>query len=91
MAGTDKFEDLHLSDLSLEPLPDPNLMNYQPPKAQAQASEKKAVGGLHARNKKVEDRRVNVADRRKVLRFEPDRRTGKDRRPRKSWDPGKNI
>ena len=24
MAGTDKFEDLKLSDLSLEPLPDPN-------------------------------------------------------------------
>lgn len=91
MAGTDKFEDLHLSDLSLEPLPDPNLMNYQPPKAQAKASEKKVEGGLHARNKKVEDRRVNVADRRKVLRFEPDRRAGKDRRPRKSWDPGKNI
>jgi hypothetical protein len=91
MAGTDKFEDLHLSDLSLEPMPDPNLMNYQPPKAQAPASEKKVEGGLHARNKKVEDRRVNVADRRKVLRFEPDRRTGKDRRPRKSWDPGKNI
>lgn len=89
MAGTDKFEDLHLSDLSLEPLPDPNLMNYQP--AKAQAGEKKVEGGLHARNKKVEDRRVNVADRRKVLRFEPDRRTGKDRRPRKSWDPGKNI
>ena len=91
MAGTDKFEDLHLSDLSLEPLPDPNLMNYQPPKAQAPSAEKKAEGGLHARNKKVEDRRVNVADRRKVLRFEPDRRTGKDRRPRKTWDPGKNI
>ena len=87
MAGTDKFEDLHLSDLSLEPLPDPNLLNYQPPKAQA--TEPKAQGGLHARNKKVDDRRVATADRRKVLRFEADRRSGKERRPRKGWEPGK--
>ena len=86
MAGTDKFEDLHLSDLSLEPLPDPNLLNYQVPKAQV--AEAKPQGSLHARNKKVEDRRVNP-ERRKVLRFEADRRSGKERRPRKSWEPGK--
>jgi hypothetical protein len=91
MAGNDKFEDIHLDDLSLEPLPDPGLMNYQPPKAKAQISEQKVFKGSEVRNKKVEDRRVNIADRRKVLRFEPDRRSGKDRRPRKSWDPGKNI
>jgi hypothetical protein len=91
MAGNDKFEDIHLDDLSLEPLPDPGLMNYQPPQAKAQISEQKAFKGAEVRNKKVEDRRVNVADRRKVLRFEPDRRSGKDRRPRKTWDPGKNI
>jgi hypothetical protein len=91
MAGNDKFEDLNLEDLSLEPLPDPGLMNYQPPKAKAQISEQKAFKVSEVRNKKVEDRRVNVADRRKVLRFEPDRRSGKDRRPRKTWDPGKNV
>jgi hypothetical protein len=90
MSGTDKFEDLHLADLSLEPLPDPNLLNYQPPKAKAQVSEQKAHKGPETRNKKVDDRRVATADRRKVLRFEPDRRSGKDRRPRKTWDPGKN-
>ena len=90
MAGTDKFEDLHLSDLSLEPLPDPNLLNYQVPKAKEQLTEPKAPGGLHARNKKVEDRRVNP-ERRKVLRFEADRRSGKERRPKKSWGPGNNI
>jgi hypothetical protein len=66
-------------------------MNYQPPKAKAQISEQKAFKGSEVRNKKVEDRRVNVADRRKILRFEPDRRSGKDRRPRKTWDPGKNV
>ena len=89
MAAPDKFEDLHLSDLSLEPLPDPNLRNYQPPKEVAAVSQK---AGNHAetRSKKVTDRRINP-DRRKVLRFEPDRRSGKDRRPRKSWDPGNNI
>ena len=91
MAGNDKFEDLHLDDLSLEPLPDPGLMNYQPPKAKAQLTEQKSFKGAEGRSKKVEDRRVNVADRRKVLRFEADRRSGKDRRPRKTWDPAKNI
>ena len=29
MAGTGKFEDLTLSELSLEPMPDPNLLNFQ--------------------------------------------------------------
>jgi hypothetical protein len=91
MAGNDKFEDIHLDDLSLEPLPDPGLMNYQPPRAKAQVSEQQAFKGMNGRNKKVEDRRVNVADRREVLRFEADRRSGKDRRPRKTWDPGKNV
>ena len=86
MTGNDKFEDIHLDDLSLEPLPDPNVLNYEPPKTKAQQPLVKMSG----RNKKVTDRRVNP-DRRKVLRFEPDRRTGKDRRPVKTWDPGKNI
>jgi len=90
MAGTGKFEDLHLDDLSLEPLPDPNVMNYQPPKAKAAAvPEKKLIQG-DIRNKKGNDRRVNP-ERRKELRFEPDRRSGKDRRPRKTWDPARNI
>jgi hypothetical protein len=87
MAAPDKFEDLHLSDLSLEPMPDPHVMNYQPVPAPLA---EKAAFHAETRNKKVADRRVNP-DRRKVLRFEPDRRTGKDRRPRKSWEPGKNI
>jgi hypothetical protein len=87
MAAPDKFEDLHLSDLSLEPLPDPNLLQYQPPKEAVVA---KATAHPETRSKKITDRRINP-DRRKVLRFEPDRRSGKDRRPRKSWEPGKNI
>ena len=87
MAAPDKFEDLHLSDLSLEPLPDPNVLNYQPPKAAGVVTAKPVA---ETRNKKITDRRINP-DRRKVLRFEPDRRSGKDRRPRKSWEPGKNI
>ena len=28
MAGTGKFEDMHLDDLSLEPLPDPNQEDW---------------------------------------------------------------
>jgi hypothetical protein len=82
MAGPDKFEDLHLDDLSLEPLPDPGLMNFQVPKS---AAEKVAFKG-DIRNKKVSDRRVTT-DRRQTPRFEPNRRSGKERRPAKSWDP----
>ena len=87
MAAPDKFEDLHLSDLSLEPLPDANVLQYEPPKAPVA---EKAAFHAETRSKKVTDRRINP-DRRQVLRFEPDRRTGKDRRPRKSWEPGKNL
>jgi len=81
MAGPGKFEDLHLEDLSLEPLPDPGLMNFQVGKS---AAEKQAFKG-DIRNKKVADRRV--ADRRKTPRFEPNRRSGKDRRPGRTCDP----
>jgi hypothetical protein len=89
MAGTGKFEELHLDDLSLEPLPDPHVLNYQPPKAKAAVPEKALIQG-DVRNKKGADRRL-AAERRKELRFEADRRTGKDRRPRKTWDPARNI
>jgi len=82
MAGSGKFEDMHLGDLSLEPLPDPNLVNYQPPKSLAQ---KQAEMKAENRSKLVTDRRLH--DRRKVPRFEPNRRSGKERRPREIWDP----
>ena len=91
MAGTDKFEDLQLSDLSLEPLPDPGAMNYQPPKASAKASASTTAPTATPRPSKSTDRRVGK-ERRKTLRFEADRRSGEDRRPRKGFDllgPGK--
>jgi len=81
MAGTDKFEDLHLSDLSLEPLPDPNLMNFQVAKPTATNANPNAK----PRPSGSTDRR-DGKERRKTLRFEADRRTGKDRRPRKGFD-----
>ena len=84
---TDKFEELTLADLSLEPLPDPNVLKYEPGKATAA---EKAKFQADFRNKKGADRRVG-GERRQTLRFEPDRRSGKDRRPRSGWDPGKNL
>lgn len=36
------------------------------------------------------DRRVQ-GERRVEFRLTPDRRSGKDRRPRKSWEPGHNL
>jgi len=86
MAGTDKFEDLKLSELSLEPLPDPNLLNFQVAKQAA------ANPNAKPRPNGSTDRR-DGKERRKTLRFEADRRTGKDRRPRKGFDlldPGKD-
>ena len=88
MAGTDKFEDLKFSDLSLDPLPDPNLMNFQVAKTAATSSSTKAI----PRPPGSTDRRVGK-ERRKTLRFEADRRSGEDRRPRKGFDlldPGKD-
>jgi hypothetical protein len=89
MSGTGKFEDLHLDDLSLEPLPDPNLLKYEPPKNAASVVDKAAFQA-DVRNKKGNDRRVG-AERRKELRFEADRRSGKERRPRKTWDPSNSV
>lgn len=43
---------------------------------------------LHPNSRKKADRRVN-GERRQVLRFESDRRSGKTRRPQSSWDNGK--
>ena len=81
MPGPEKFEDLHLSDLSLEPLPDPNLMNFQVAKSTATNAnpntKPRQVGSTDRRDGK---------ERRKTLRFEADRRSGKDRRPRKGFD-----
>jgi hypothetical protein len=77
MSGTGKFEDLHLDDLSLEPLPDPNLLKYEPPRNAAGVADKAAFQA-DVRNKKE-------------LRFEPDRRSGKERRPRKTWDPSNSV
>ena len=91
MAGTDKFEDLQLSDLSLEPLPDPGAMNYQPPKASTKVTAATTNPAATPRPPKSTDRRVGK-ERRKTLRFEADRRSGEDRRPRKGFDllgPGK--
>ena len=84
---TDKFEELTLADLSLEPMPDPNVLKYEPPKNPAAD---KAKFQADFRNKKSADRRVN-GERRQTLRFEPDRRSGVERRPKKTWEPGKNI
>lgn len=36
------------------------------------------------------ERRI-LPDRRQELRFSPDRRSGQDRRPRRSWEPGSNL
>ena len=91
MAGSDKFEDLHLSDLSLEPLPDPGAMNYQPPKAPPKTSAATTATQSAPRPSKSTDRRVGK-ERRKTMRFEADRRSGQDRRPRRGFDllgPGK--
>ena len=80
MAGNGKFEDLHLGDLSLEPLPDPGLLNYGAQKGPAPVK-------MSGRNQKVADRRINP-DRRKTPRFETNRRSGKERRPKDAiWDP----
>ena len=85
MAGPDKSEDLSFGELSLEPLPDPHLMNFQVGNPTATNTSAKSM----PRPAGCTDRRDNK-ERRKTLRIGADRRTGKDRRPRsKGFEPGK--
>ena len=85
MAGSDKSDGLSFGELSLEPLPDPNLLHFQVVKPTAATADPKAMPRPHG----CTDRRSNK-ERRKTLRMEADRRTGKDRRPRsKGFEPGK--
>jgi hypothetical protein len=73
-----------MSAWSLEP---------QPGDAVAPAAATAPVKGrsnFHANTREGCDRRVQ-GERRETLRFQDDRRTGKDRRPRKSWTPGSNL
>ena len=80
MNAKDPFD---FSGLSLVPL------DGQPAAAAApKAPGEKSV--FHANTREGRDRRVNP-DRRQTLRMEPDRRSGKDRRPRAGWEPGKNL
>jgi hypothetical protein len=75
------LSDLSLDGAALEPLP---------------ASKPSATGVAEGRanfqvdSRDGKERRV-VPDRRKELRFGSDRRSGKDRRPRRSWEPGSNL
>jgi hypothetical protein len=80
MTSTEKGE-ISFANLSLEPIEDDTVLKIETPAAKFHAD---------TRSKVKTDRRV-TADRREVLRFEPDRRSGKERRPKKTWEPGKNI
>ena len=48
------------------------------------------VATFHANTRSGGDRRKST-DRREVIRFEDDRRAKKDRRPRRTWESGKNL
>ena len=76
MTSTEKTE-LSFGELSLEPLPDSGYLPIQTGPAK-----------IHPNSRTKADRRVNTADRRQVLRFEKDRRSGKARRPQSVWDSG---
>ena len=81
MNTTDKLASLSFADLSLEPIKEDvaPAVSGQP-----------APFHANTRSKTKTERRV-LADRRVEIRFQADRRAGKDRRPKKSWEPGSNI
>lgn len=79
MNPLDKPQPLSL-ELSLEPIADPAAAGVPKP----------APFHADTRHKVKTERRV-TADRREVIRFQDDRRCGKDRRPKKSWEPGSNL
>lgn len=45
---------------------------------------------FHANTRSNTDRRVQ-GERRQMFRMEPDRRSGKSRRPKATWEPGSNL
>ena len=67
-------------ELSLEPIEDGPLKIEVIPGEPA----------IHADSRSGKERR-KVADRRMEIRFESDRRSGRDRRARRSWEPGSNL
>lgn len=79
MASADKF-DIPFDQLALEPMDD---------KVTA-ASAPGAPVKFHADTRSGKERRL-LADRRQELRFQDDRRSGLDRRPKKTWEPGSNL
>ena len=80
MTSTEKA-DVSFANLSLEPIGDEALpiAPIQPAKFHA-----------NSRSKTRTDRRVTT-ERRVEIRFQDDRRSGTERRPKKSWEPGNNL
>lgn len=81
MGGTNPF-DVSFDQLSLEPVSDGAT-----PTADAPVGNK---ARFCVDSRSGRDRRMH-ADRRVEFRLTPDRRSGNDRRPRKSWEPGRNL
>jgi hypothetical protein len=81
MNSNEKAE-LSIAEWTLEPIETDTVLKIAPVEP--------AKFHANTRSKIKTDRRI-LADRRQILRFEPDRRSGKERRPKKTWDPGKNI
>ena len=81
MGGNNPFE-MSFDQLSLEAVTDGSTPAAAlPPGTRAQ---------FQVDTRDGRDRRMQ-ADRRVEFRMTPDRRSGKDRRPRKSWEPGHNL
>jgi hypothetical protein len=74
------LKDLSLSNASLEPAGE----------AAAEAPTGKAVFTANTRSHVKSERRLE-AERRVMLRYQQARREGKDRRPKKSWDPDGKV
>ena len=79
MATNQNFE-IGLNQLALEPMDDKITAATAPA----------APGKFHANTRSTTHRRM-LADRRVEIRFQADRRSGKDRRPKVSWEPGSNL
>lgn len=79
MASADKF-DIPFDQLALEPMDDKVTAATAPG----------APVKFHADTRCGKERRL-LADRRQELRFQADRRSGLDRRPKKTWEPGSNL
>lgn len=88
MTSAEKFE-IAFDKLALEPMHE-NATSGSSSSSPGAGSAPGVPAKFHADSRSGKERRL-LADRRQELRFQAEHRSGLDRRPKKTWEPGSNL